>query len=75
MVPASFTEHWDRLLVRDYLIAHPEAAAEYAALKTELAERYPADREAYLNGKAPWIERVLEQARMARREEKPPVSW
>ena len=36
-----------------------------AALKTELAQRHPTDREAYLDGKAPLIERVLRMARAA----------
>jgi len=35
------------------------------ALKADLAQRYPTDREAYLNGKAPFIERVLRMARAA----------
>ena len=32
MVEADF-EHWDRLLFRDFLIAHPDLAAEYHRLK------------------------------------------
>ena len=35
------SELWDRLLFRDYLIAHPEAAAAYAALKTRPRRRAP----------------------------------
>jgi GrpB-like predicted nucleotidyltransferase (UPF0157 family) len=57
---------WENLvLFRDYLIQHPGLAEEYAALKAELARRYPTNREAYLDGKAPFIERVLEMARSA----------
>jgi GrpB-like predicted nucleotidyltransferase (UPF0157 family) len=57
---------WENLvLFRDYLIQHPGLAEEYAALKAELAQRYPTNREAYLDGKAPFIERVLEMARSA----------
>jgi GrpB-like predicted nucleotidyltransferase (UPF0157 family) len=57
---------WEnQVLFRDYLIQHPGLAREYAALKVELAQRYPTDREAYLSGKEPFIERVLEMARSA----------
>jgi GrpB-like predicted nucleotidyltransferase (UPF0157 family) len=55
----------NQILFRDYLRQHPETAAEYARLKTELAQRYPADRDAYLSGKAPFIEKVLHLARLA----------
>src|SRR5262245_9176209 len=33
MVEADFTEHWDRLLFRDYLIEHPLVAKDYECLK------------------------------------------
>jgi GrpB-like predicted nucleotidyltransferase (UPF0157 family) len=57
---------WEnQVLFRDYLIQHPSLADEYAGLKVELTQRYPTDREAYLGGKAPFIERVLEMARSA----------
>src|SRR5207253_4582805 len=41
MVEADFAEHWDRLLFRDYLIAHADAASQYEALKRRLATIYP----------------------------------
>src|SRR5262249_18331935 len=44
MVEASFTEHWDRLLFRDFLIEHPEVAHEYQRLKAHLASAYRHDR-------------------------------
>jgi GrpB-like predicted nucleotidyltransferase (UPF0157 family) len=47
---------------RDHLRAHPETAAEYAALKHALAERHPRDREAYIDGKADFITSVLRRA-------------
>jgi len=57
---------WEnQVLFRDTLIQHPQLAEEYAALKVDLAQRYPTDREAYLDGKAPFIERVLLMARAA----------
>ncbi len=59
---------WEnQVLFRDYLIQHRELAEEYAELKRGLAERYPRDREAYLDGKASFVERVLEMARSERR--------
>jgi len=57
---------WEnQVLFRDTLIQHPRLAEEYAALKTDLAQRYPTERGAYLDGKAPFIERVLRMARAA----------
>lgn len=57
---------WENhVLFRDTLIQHPHLAAEYAVLKADLAQRHPTDRDAYLDGKAPFIERVLRMARAA----------
>jgi len=42
----SFSEQW-ALLFRDYLRAHPAAAAEYEAKKRTLAVRFRDDRHAY----------------------------
>ena len=56
--------NWENhVLFRDYLIQHPELAKEYAELKLRLADRFSTDREAYLDGKAPFIERVMKMAR------------
>jgi GrpB-like predicted nucleotidyltransferase (UPF0157 family) len=57
----------DQVIFRDYLITHPEVASEYAALKTSLAALYPGDRDAYLEGKAPFIQRALEASRQGKR--------
>ena len=55
---------WEsQVLFRDYMLAHPEAAAEYAALKQDLAAQFPRDREAYTDGKASFIARILRLAR------------
>ncbi len=61
MVERDF-EHWDRLLFRDYLLARPQAAAEYQALKMRLAADHPSDRVAYTNGKTDFIVKAMEQA-------------
>jgi GrpB-like predicted nucleotidyltransferase (UPF0157 family) len=66
MVERDFTEHWDRLLFRDYLIAHPEVAKEYEGLKVRLASASPTDRLAYTRGKTEFITRVTEEARRSR---------
>jgi len=63
MVERHFTEHWDRLLFRDYLIEHPEVAKEYAGLKARLASASAKDRLAYTRGKTEFITRVTEEAR------------
>ena len=63
MVEGGFVEHWDRLLFRDYLIAHPEAARQYQELKLRLASDHPNDRVAYTEGKSEFVARVTEEAR------------
>jgi GrpB-like predicted nucleotidyltransferase (UPF0157 family) len=63
MVEGHFTEHWDRLLFRDYLIEDTEAAAEYEVLKMRLATAWPRDRVAYTQGKTEFIERMTERAK------------
>lgn len=55
--------HWQaRLRFRDILRSDPAIAAEYAALKLDLAKTFEFDREAYTEGKGPFINRVLEAA-------------
>jgi len=61
------SEFWERhLLFRDYLRAHPETAAEYAALKRNLAARFRDQREAYTDAKGPFIRAVEARARAER---------
>jgi GrpB-like predicted nucleotidyltransferase (UPF0157 family) len=50
------------LAFRDYLRQHPARAAEYTALKSALAARFPADRPAYTEGKAAFITETLRLA-------------
>ncbi|WP_439886309.1 GrpB family protein [Pseudomonas sp. MBLB4123] len=49
----------DRLAFRDTLRSNPELAAQYAALKLQLAVQHRTDREAYTAAKAPFIQAVL----------------
>jgi len=55
---------WERehLLFRDYLRAHPEAAAAYGRLKRDLAYRWTDDRLAYTDAKTGFILDALEEA-------------
>jgi GrpB-like predicted nucleotidyltransferase (UPF0157 family) len=63
MVELSSSDWINQILFRDYLIRHPAAAGEYAALKQALARQYPTDRKVYTGQKAPVIERIIEQAK------------
>ena len=51
---------WGRMLgFRDALRSDPALAAEYAALKQNLATRFPDDRSVYTDGKSAFVARVL----------------
>jgi GrpB-like predicted nucleotidyltransferase (UPF0157 family) len=63
MVEREFTQHWDRLLFRDYLIEHPDIARDYEELKRSLSSRFPSDRVAYTEGKTEFIVKVTEAAK------------
>jgi GrpB-like predicted nucleotidyltransferase (UPF0157 family) len=60
--PQGNEAHRRHLVLRDYPRAHPETAAEYAALKRELALRYSTDIGGYTSAKTAFIERVLARA-------------
>ncbi len=62
MVEAHF-EHWERLLFRDYLIAHPDVAREYGDLKRRLSDVHRADRVSYTEAKSDFIKRLTEKAK------------
>ncbi|WP_282941336.1 GrpB family protein [Paenibacillus sp. RC67] len=56
-------EHWKANRgFRNYLRMYPETAVEYAELKSKLNEIYAYNREAYTKAKAPFIQRILQQA-------------
>jgi GrpB-like predicted nucleotidyltransferase (UPF0157 family) len=63
MVEKRFTEHWDRLLFRDYLIERPDVAREYELLKAQLAAAFAHDRIGYTQGKREFVDRVTQQAK------------
>lgn len=61
------SDFWERdLLFRDFLRAHPERAAEYEALKRDLAARVGEDRIAYTDGKAAFVRKAQADARAER---------
>lgn len=66
MVEASFPQ-WESLAFRDYVRAHPDVAAEYAALKRRLAVEFPNDRTAYTEGKSAFIARITALAGSAQK--------
>jgi GrpB-like predicted nucleotidyltransferase (UPF0157 family) len=63
MVEHHFSEHWDRLLFRDYLIDRPDVAKAYQYLKVRLASEFPCDRVAYTRGKTEFIVAVTTEAK------------
>ena len=60
------------LAFRDALRRDPQTAREYSQLKFQLAQRYPRDRAAYIEGKSAFIVRVL--AATERKADGPPPS-
>ena len=53
------TRHLD---FRDYLIAHPRLAQQYAQLKVELAKQFPHDIFGYMAGKDAFIQEMILRA-------------
>lgn len=49
----------DYIFFRDYMNAHHDAAAEYERLKLELMEKYKNNRLRYTDGKAEFIDSIL----------------
>lgn len=62
LIPTDSSRFRDELAFRDRLRSSRVIAEEYAELKRELAERFADDREAYTDGKANFICRVVEIA-------------
>ena len=62
-------EQWAfMLLFRDYLRSHPGDARRYEELKHALAKKFRDNRSAYTNGKADFVQAVLEKAQGSRIE-------
>ncbi|MBO0882668.1 MAG: GrpB family protein [Mycobacterium sp.] len=58
VVPEGAPAWQDWLTVRDRLRSDPATAQEYAALKRQLARRFPTDRTAYSRGKAEFVAKL-----------------
>jgi len=57
------SDHWrNRIVFRDYLQEHPDAAMEYEILKNALAQKHPYDCEKYTDEKSLFIKNILEKA-------------
>ncbi|HEX3735294.1 MAG TPA: GrpB family protein [Solirubrobacterales bacterium] len=59
LVPAGSRRYHDELAFRDRLRGDPRLAADYVALKRDLAGRHHDDREAYTNAKGAFIRATL----------------
>jgi GrpB-like predicted nucleotidyltransferase (UPF0157 family) len=55
-------EHAKRILFRDHLRSHPQAAASYAALKQRLAVEAKGDWRRYTDGKAAFVAEIVRSA-------------
>ena len=66
MLEVGTDRYTEMLAFRDYLRVHPDAAAQYAALKRALASRPLPQRGDYTDAKAPFIQDVLAQVRARR---------
>lgn len=58
--------HVRRLLFRDWLRAHPADAADYAALKRQLAITAKGDWDVYTGGKTDFVTGIVQQAQAQR---------
>jgi GrpB-like predicted nucleotidyltransferase (UPF0157 family) len=54
--------HRNRLAFRDYLTAHPQAAADYAALKRRLAAEFRMDGDGYTAHKREFVDAIVARA-------------
>src|SRR5688572_23286552 len=50
------------LAFRDFLIAHPDEANQYSALKRRLAAEHPHDADSYMDGKDAFIQQIDRRA-------------
>jgi GrpB-like predicted nucleotidyltransferase (UPF0157 family) len=67
MYPRDHPETERLLLFRDYLLANPNAAHEYAELKRALADKFRNDRDAYTGAKSDFIKYIEANARYSSR--------
>jgi len=58
-----YLDDWDELHFRDYLIANPVTAAEYAELKRKLFKEFEFNRDGYTDAKSVFIKEITKKAR------------
>ena len=56
----------NELLLRDWLILHPDVARDYENLKVQLAAEYGDDMPRYTDGKTSFLRKVVNEARLSR---------
>jgi len=61
------------LLFRDYLCTHPDKAAAYDQLKTDLAHRFRDDTVTYTNAKADFIKAIIQKSLIWQQERERPL--
>jgi GrpB-like predicted nucleotidyltransferase (UPF0157 family) len=66
LVREGSTHHLKHILFREWLRTHPADAEAYRELKINLAEKNRNDRVAYTNGKADFINEIVEKAKKTR---------
>jgi len=67
LVPADSTTWIEAIVFREVLRSEPAVAVEYEALKRRLAAEFRHDREAYTQGKGPFVTRIVKRALARRR--------
>jgi GrpB-like predicted nucleotidyltransferase (UPF0157 family) len=68
-VHVRFSGDWDELHFRDYLIRHPETAAEYGKLKRLIMKKFEFDRDGYTEAKGGFIRHVTALARQEQQKQ------
>lgn len=61
LYPVDHADGWRQRRFRDYLIAHPEALARYAALKRANAAAYPDNIDEYIGAKSAFIRQIYRE--------------
>ncbi len=62
-VHVRYSEDWDELYFRDYLISHPDVADKYGKLKVDLQKEFKHDRDGYTFSKTEFIKEITALAR------------
>ncbi|AFA50071.1 putative glutamate-rich protein GrpB [Acetobacterium woodii DSM 1030] len=55
---------WDELYFRDYLLDHPDIAAQYGILKLRLGKEYEHNRDGYTEAKSEFIMKYTKKAKV-----------